>query len=87
MKLLGAPDDVWNARADAEDDAWQGNAWWRADADYKTVAAASCLQPRAAARRHSPPGGRWHAHAACAAYEAAMAAARRQASGRAPSSQ
>ena len=43
LKLLGAPDDVWNARAATEDDAWQGNAWWRADADYKTVvAAASC---------------------------------------------
>ena len=78
LKLLGAPDDVWNARAAAEDDAWQGNAWWRADADYKTVvAAASCHHNlgQLLADIVRPAEAVWHARAACAAYEAAMAAA------------
>ena len=78
LKLLGAPDDVWNARAAAEDDAWEGNAWWRADADYKTVvAAASCHHNlgQLLADTVRPAEAVWHASAACAAYEAAMAAA------------
>ena len=78
LKLLCAPDDVWNARAATEDDAWQGNAWWRADADYKTVvAAASCHHNLGQLLSDivRPAEAAWHASAACAAYEAAMAAA------------